>query len=130
DGGVSAPDPVCPQPGGPVAAAGHPTPQPTPPDAPSTSTRSSTPTCPTSCTTFHAVTPATPTAAASRRSTPSGTSLTASLGTTAACAHTPSRAVPSPSPWTTTGRPSSAPAASKPSVRGRGPSGATLPSAV
>jgi hypothetical protein len=69
---------------------------PTPPLAPRTSTVSSALTWATSVTVRHAVTPAMPTAAAARRSTPSGTSMSAPRGTIAALAHKPSRIVPRP----------------------------------
>ena len=69
---------------------------PTPPEAPSTSTRSSAVTLACSVAVRQAVTPATPMAAASARSTPAGTSVTAELGATTREDQAPSRAVPRP----------------------------------
>jgi hypothetical protein len=103
---------------------------PTPPLAPSTRTVSSAATWASSVTARHAVTPATPIAAACSSATPSGTSISAACGTTAAVAHSPSRAVPMPWPRARTGRPSTVPAPSVPNVRGTGASGATRPAAA
>ena len=125
-----AAEPVWPHTVAPAKRASETIMLPTPPEAPSTTTRSSGVTAATWRTQLSAVSPATPMAAAARGATPSGSSTTASRGTTAAWAQTPSRAAPSPSPVTRTGRPSSSPAASAPSVLGRGPSGLTRPSAT